>query len=180
MKFFTSITVVTFSVIIMVIKDVFAARGCPYGWVPYAESCYLGLDGSMKGDWATAVMQCDQNNATMMVPSSDWENEFIFTSFPHDQTYGIWINCNDVGREGEWKCYEDGNIPTNYRKWEPDQPDDEKIYGAQDFGFMIIRDYKNNPDILGFWGDTGADEHDLFIVCEQPRQDRCGQFTRNV
>ncbi|XP_071798833.1 asialoglycoprotein receptor 2-like [Asterias amurensis] len=159
----------------MVTKGVFAARGCPYGWVPYAESCYLGLDGSMEGDWSTAVMQCDRNNASIMLPSSDWENKYIFSSFQHHgDLKGVWINCNDAEVEGEWNCNEDGKYPTEYRKWEPDQPDDEKWQGEQDYGFMITRDYKNNPDILGFWGDVDPTRNKMFIVCERRRQARCG------
>ncbi|XP_071798824.1 C-type lectin domain family 17, member A-like [Asterias amurensis] len=157
----------------MVTKGVFAARGCPYGWVPYAESCYFGLDGSMEGNWATAVMQCDRNNASIMFPSSDWENKFIFSSFQHHgDLLGVWINCNDAEVEGEWNCNEDGK-PTEYRKWEPNQPDDEKHLGDQDYGFMISRDYKNNPYILGYWGDLSA-TREMFIVCERRRQARCG------
>ena len=169
-----STAVVALSVIIMVTKGVFAARGCPYGWVPYAESCYLGLDGSMEGNWATAVMQCDRNNASIMVPSSDWENKFIFSSFQHHgDSFGVWINCNDAEVEGEWNCIEDGKYPNEYRKWEPDQPDDEKQSVDQDYGFMITRDYKNNQDILGYWGDVHA-TYETFIVCERRRQARCG------
>ena len=84
---------IQFVIIVMVIKGVFAARGCPDGWVPYAESCYLGLDGCMEGNRSTAVMQCDRNNASIMLPSSDWENEFIFRSFQHHgYPVGVWIN----------------------------------------------------------------------------------------
>ena len=42
-------SLVSLSVISMVIKGVFAARGCLSGWVPFGDSCYLGLDGSMEG-----------------------------------------------------------------------------------------------------------------------------------
>ncbi|XP_033637913.1 asialoglycoprotein receptor 1-like [Asterias rubens] len=160
----------------MVTKGVFAARGCPYGWVPYAESCYLGLDGSMEGDWSTAVMQCDRNNASIMVPSSDWENKYILTSFQHHGSLkGVWIDCNDAKVEGEWNCYEDGKYPTEYRKWEPDQPDDEKWPADDDYGFMITRTYHGkNPEVLGYWGDADATHPDKFIVCERRRQARCG------
>ena len=163
------------TVIIMVTRGVFAARGCPYGWVPYAESCYLGLDGSMEGNWITAVMQCDRNNASIMLPSSDWENKFIFTSFQHNgnQLDGVWINCNDAEVEGEWNCNEDGKDPTEYRKWEPDQPDSEGWHHDQDSGFMITRDFKSNPGILGYWGESEP-RAAMFIVCERRRQDRCG------
>ena len=170
--------------VIMVIKGVFAARGCPYGWVPYADSCYLGLDGSMKGDWTTALMQCDRNNASIMLPSSDGENEFIFTSFQHHgYLEGVWINCNDAEVEGDWNCIENGLNPTKYRKWGPNQPDDEKWpsdhdydydYGYDhDYGYMLTRDIQKNPDILGYWGDAMATS-EMFIVCERPRQARCG------
>ncbi|XP_033637916.1 asialoglycoprotein receptor 1-like [Asterias rubens] len=160
----------------MVTKGVFAARGCPYGWVPYAESCYLGLDGSMEGDWSTAVMQCDRNNASIMVPSSDWENKYILTSFQHHGSLkGVWIDCNDAKVEGEWNCYEDGKYPTEYRKWEPDQPDDEKWPADDDYGFMITRAYHGkNPEVLGYWGDADATHTDKFIVCERRRHARCG------
>ena len=178
MKFFivTSITVFAFSVIM--VTKAFAARGCPEGWVPYADSCYLGLDGSMKGNWSIAVKKCDQNNASIMVPSSDGENEFIFTSFQHhEDLYGVWINCNDIEVEGEWNCYEDGKYPTEYRKWEPNQPDDNEKPGDQDYGFMLTKDYKNNPDILGYWGDTWGNENQMFVICERLRQARCVQST---
>ncbi|XP_033637842.1 asialoglycoprotein receptor 1-like [Asterias rubens] len=165
---------VSLFVIIIMAKGVFAPRGCPYGWVPYAESCYLGLDGSMKGDWTTAVMHCDRNNASLMLPTSDWENKFIFTTFQHHgDPIGVWINCNDAEVEGEWNCIEDGKFPTEYRKWDPEQPDDDIRSTDQDYGFMITLNYKNNPDVLGYWGDVDIDKP-LFIVCERPRQARCG------
>ncbi|XP_071798850.1 asialoglycoprotein receptor 2-like [Asterias amurensis] len=171
--------IVSFTVI-MVSNGLFAARGCPYGWVPFADSCYLGLDGSMKGYWSTAVMQCDRNNASIMVPSSDGENEFIFNSFQqHGYLKGVWINCNDAEVEGEWNCNEDVKYPTEYRKWAQNQPDDEKHVGDQDYGFMIIRDYKNNPDMLGHWGDVWKD-YDMFIVCERPRQVSRSQSAMNM
>ncbi len=171
---------VSLTLIIMVAKGGIAARGCPGGWVAYSDSCYLGLDGSMKGDWSTAVMQCDRNNASLMVPSSDGENEFIFTSFqPHGNLLGIWINCNDAQVEGEWNCYEDGKKPTEYRKWEPDQPDDDKWSKDQDYGFMITSDYKDSPYILGYWGDLYK-YSELFIACERPHQFSCGQSALNV
>ena len=69
-----STAVVAISVIIMVIKGV---------------SCYLGLDGSIEGDWSTAVMQCDRNNASLMAPSSDWENKFIYSYLLHFSTMEI-------------------------------------------------------------------------------------------
>ncbi|XP_071791671.1 asialoglycoprotein receptor 1-like [Asterias amurensis] len=156
----------------MVIKGVFAARGCPYGWVPYAESCYLGLDGSMEGDWSTAVIQCDRNNASIMLPSSDWENEFIFRSFQHHGSpVGVWINCNDAVVEGDWNCYEDGKYPTEYRKWRPTQPDDEAWPMSQDYAYMLTR-VLTDPNELGFWGDVNNGVL-IFIVCERPRQARC-------
>ena len=168
---------VSLSVVNMVTRGVFAARGCPNGWVPYAESCYLGLDGSMEGNWFTAVMQCDRNNASVMVPSSDWENKFIFNSFQqHGDLFGAWINCNEAEVEGDWKCYEGDKHLTEYRKWEPDQPDGYKQRGDQDYAFMITRNYKNRPGVLGFWGDTW-DYEQFFIICERPRKARCGTST---
>ncbi|XP_071791133.1 uncharacterized protein [Asterias amurensis] len=161
----------------MVTKGVFAARRCPDGWVPYAESCYLGLDGSMKGDWTTAVMQCDQNNASIMVPSSDGENDFIDHSFQrHDQSsFGVWINCNDAEVEGEWNCYEDGQNPTEYRKWEPNQPDDDRKQGDQDYGFMITSVYSTKLDtVIGSWGDAW-EVSVFFVICERPQQGNCDQ-----
>ena len=104
----------------------------------------------MEGDWSTAVMQWGRKNASLMVPSSDWEIKFITTSFQHHGNLkGVWINCYDAQVEGDWNCNEGGTNPTDYLEWEPDQPDDEKHLTDQDYGFMITRDYKNNPDILG-------------------------------
>ncbi|XP_071798852.1 asialoglycoprotein receptor 1-like [Asterias amurensis] len=176
-----STSVVALSVIGMVIKGVFAGRGCPYGWVPYVESCYLGLDGSLEGDWTTAVMECDRNNAYIMVPSSEGENGFLLNSFQHHgDLRGVWINCNDAEVEGEWNCIENGKYLTEYRKWEPDQPDDDQWDANQDYGFMVTHVYDDkNPDILGFWGDM-AKGRPMFIVCERPRQVGRSQSAMNV
>ncbi|XP_071798851.1 asialoglycoprotein receptor 2-like [Asterias amurensis] len=161
---------VSLSVISMVIKGVFAARGCPYRWVPYGDSCYLGLDGSMEGHWSAAVTQCNLHNAYIMVPSSDWETRFILNSFQlHDDLIGVWINCNDEQVEGDWNCYENGN-PTEYRKWDYDQPDDDTRSSDQDYAMMIT---KGNTDSLGRWRDL-HNEFSQYIVCERPRQARCG------
>ena len=164
---------VSLVVLVFVTKGVFAARGCPDGWVPFAHSCYLGLDGSMKGNWTNATMQCDRNNASIMVPSSDWENAFINNSLPYSaNSLSVWINCNDAEVEGEWNCYEGGKYPTGYRKWVPDA---QRPSFGRNYGAMITRVRPVSPvHQVGYWRKA-REVAILFVVCERPRDARRGQ-----
>ena len=70
---------------------------------------------------ADAKDECRNLGGVLGVPSSDQENEFIVTLIPKDEN--VWLNCNDLDVEGNWKCRE-GKVEVAYRNWDAGQPDE--------------------------------------------------------
>ena len=91
---------------------------CPESWHYLDNSCYRITDTTFT--WADARDECRQLGGVLGVPSSDQENEFVRQLIPTGGT--VWLDCNDIDVEGNWKCRE-GNVEVAYRNWYFSQPD---------------------------------------------------------
>ncbi|XP_022095914.1 hepatic lectin-like [Acanthaster planci] len=67
--------------------------------------------------WFEAKDECVKMESALVVPQSDEETDFILGLTSHD----FWINCDDLLKEGAWKCRV-GNDEVKYRNWREDQP----------------------------------------------------------
>ncbi|XP_071801390.1 perlucin-like protein [Asterias amurensis] len=98
-------------------------RSCPEHWHYWGISCYKITE--MRFTWADARDECRNLGGVLGVPSSDPEHEFIAQLIPTGGT--VWLDCNDIYVEGNWKCRE-GNVEVAYRNWyftEPNNKGDE-------------------------------------------------------
>ena len=88
---------------------------CPESWHYWGNSCYMVTE--TRFTWADARDECINLGGVLAVPSSDQENEFI-----GQLTDGrVWIDCNDIQKEGMWKCRE-GKVEVAYRNWFDGEP----------------------------------------------------------
>ena len=112
---------------------------CLPEWHHRYRSCYLVTH--TKTNWHSAREKCEQFGGFLAVPRSIEENDFILTLMSHDTA--VWIDCNDIDREGEWECKEDG-MKVNFRMWGPDEPsaDDGEDCAVLTLRHSILRNNK--------------------------------------
>ena len=132
---------------------------CPPGWLTWQDSCYILLPGKMT--WFEASKACDRLGASMVVPNSEIEHEFIWQEMKmrmekistETNDLELWIGCKDVDNTRTLICLGENGDPA-YKNWadgEPNWPDDECVRIAERFG--------------GKWGDRGCNQL-KFVACE--------------
>ncbi|XP_038054621.1 galactose-specific lectin nattectin-like [Patiria miniata] len=89
---------------------------CQPSWSQWGGKCYKAITAHLP--WAEAKEECVKMGSIMVVPQSQEETDFLVGLLPTR----FWINCNDLGQEGTWRC-EDGIDEVEFRNWESQQPD---------------------------------------------------------
>ena len=84
---------------------------CPTSWHHWGTSCYRVTEASFP--WASARDECRKSGGILAVPGSTQENDFIVTLVPDS----VWIDCNDIEKDGVWDCNENGTV-VSYRNWD--------------------------------------------------------------
>ncbi|XP_071784869.1 C-type lectin domain family 10 member A-like [Asterias amurensis] len=134
------------------------AEACPPDWHRYGESCYYIIKDKM--DWYQARSTCAESRASLAIPNSKSEQEYIWELFlkGFDQTpdASLWIGCNDIEKEGNWKhCPLKGETKA-YENWQDGEPNDYE--SGEDCGKM-------GSYFHGKWNDNTCNEEN-YAVCE--------------
>ena len=90
---------------------------CPFGWESWGGSCYKNIEEGQI-TWQAGRLKCLEIGGEMFAPSSLEENNYMLSKavllFGH-----IWIGCNDIEIEGQWKCTSD----SGFMNWYGEEPD---------------------------------------------------------
>ena len=97
---------------------------CPPEWQRFGESCYLVITKTMT--WLEANRTCAKLQATLAVPTSISEHNYIWERFNKEAfgVPGLWIGCNDMAVEGEWQPCPLRGQNRGFENWKDNQPDD--------------------------------------------------------
>ena len=121
---------------------------CRPNWRPWGGSCYFLTKDN---DWSGANDACVEMGGALAAPWSEEENGFLAGIIKESGRHWVWINCDDVEIEGNWRC-STGGMESHFRKW----AGGEGRTGHEDCAFM-------NAD--GYWGDRSCQEVSL-AVCK--------------
>ncbi|XP_029784362.1 C-type lectin domain family 10 member A-like isoform X2 [Suricata suricatta] len=95
---------------------------CPINWLEFQGSCYW-FSRSVK-TWPEAEKHCRLENAHLVVITSREEEIFVQG---HTGSSRAWMGLSDP--EGVWKWVDGTDYETNFKNWEPGQPDDWQGHG---------------------------------------------------
>jgi len=106
-----------------------------------------------KLNWSNARAQCESDGATLAIPSSEKENEFIAGLV----TGPVWIGVTDIDEEGKYVGVDGSEL--TYTNWEDNQPDNYNHQHGMDEDGVHIRDSE------GKWNDQDVQNHKYQFVC---------------
>ncbi|XP_038054634.1 hepatic lectin-like [Patiria miniata] len=86
---------------------------CPPTWYQWGRKCYKAMITEPM-TWFEAKEECIKMGSVLVVPLSQEETDFLMLLVPESSS--IWINCNDLEKEGTWKC-QDGTDEVELRTW---------------------------------------------------------------
>ena len=97
---------------------------CPPAWRSFHGSCYVVTQ--RLESWADSRESCLRMGGEMMAPGSRQENDFLLSLMIErvGPSTDCWIACNDTEKEDKWACSGDDDLPTSYRNWRQNEPDD--------------------------------------------------------
>ena len=107
-----------------------------------------------------AKAQCESDGASLAIPTSDAENEFIASLIPNEN---IWIGVNDMVEEGTFKSVDGRDV--SYTKWATTLGRNEpKNSLADEDGVTILGSLNGNPVRLNeFWAAESITAQFKFI-----------------
>ena len=111
---------------------------CPEGWRGAFNKWYCPFETSK--NVTNAKSDCANIDATLAVPTSSVENEFIENMFSGDK----WIGISDTQKEGTWVSDIDGST-LSWTRWSYYEPNDSG--GVEDYAYM-----RNG----GYWNDVSG------------------------
>ncbi|XP_006151902.2 C-type lectin domain family 10 member A [Tupaia chinensis] len=138
--------------IVFLTRNGFKISWCPVNWVEHEGSCYW-FSRSRK-TWSEAEKYCQLKMSHLVVINSREEQNFVQE---HTGSSYVWIGLNDS--EGIWKWVDGTDYETNFKNWEPGQPDDwhgHGLGGGEDCAHLRIH---------GNWNDNACQRLYLW-VCE--------------
>ncbi|XP_015997561.2 C-type lectin domain family 10 member A isoform X1 [Rousettus aegyptiacus] len=101
---------------------------CAVNWLEHEGSCYwFSRTGK---PWSEAEKYCQLENGHLVVINSREEQNFLEKHIRYSNT---WIGLTDP--EGVWKWVDGTDYETNFKNWEPGQPDDwhgHELGGGED------------------------------------------------
>ncbi|XP_038058709.1 C-type mannose receptor 2-like [Patiria miniata] len=92
---------------------------CRSGWIPWKGACYLLVKDRF--NWFDARDACRKMGGSLAAQRSEEENDFVTGIIQEGGEGRVWINCNDLEREGDWKCSHDG-VESHYFNWNLGEP----------------------------------------------------------
>lgn len=108
--------------------------GCPPGWLPYNNNCYLIKRNP--ATWKQAQIACRQESSDLASIQSVQENEFIWTKLPEKTCRGnnlhsnntqcdTWASTGECGKNPSWmlvncqaSCYCNQTCADKYNQWQ--------------------------------------------------------------
>ncbi|XP_033646717.1 lectin BRA-3-like [Asterias rubens] len=148
------------SIVLVVYCGCLLAEICPPDWHRYGESCYLFA--MLRVDWFEANHTCAQSEANLAVPTSRFEQDFIWKLylkvFDQKPPSSLWIGCNDIEEEGNWQHCPLKGETNAYENWAGRQPNN-----ANNADCAVMR-----VDMNGTWDDQHCINLNLHAVCELP------------
>ena len=131
---------------------------CPPDWRKDGESCYFITE---KMTWNNAKSLCSEYGATLGIPNSQSEQEFIWEFFlqkiQDTPTQDLWLGV--MNTKGNWNDARRSDASGSYENWAAGQPD----------GFGLTTQY-----CTAMWGDRGGKWDDQpcyrenYAVCQLP------------
>ena len=130
------------------------AEICPPDWHRYGESCYF-IKTDIKMDWYQANRTCEDLGATLAVPTSRSEQDFIWEiskkSNPDEKS--LWFGC--YKEAGEWRnCPQKGNSMRAFENWDDNEPQP-----GSDCGLLWAA-------FDGKWGSYDCTSRTKYAICE--------------
>ena len=132
------------------------AQYCQPGQERFGVSCYEMLPERMT--WKKAAEACSNMGASLAVPDSLDEHQFIWEMFMRNSTMGsVWIGCTDIEQEGVWMRAGGQGRRCTYFNWMPGAPSES--YGNRKDCLVMLRSYG------GLWNNIGC-SHRRYAICE--------------
>ncbi|XP_050396406.2 uncharacterized protein LOC126814966 [Patella vulgata] len=137
-----------------------ACKVCDDGWHAYNGNCYK-VHPEIK-TWSLARDKCVSQGATLIMPKTQSEMDFIHTI--RDVTSSYWVGVSDLAIEGKWYWLDGTELTAEQSRFAPGQPANTTAWN--DCAFMA------NEQGSSLWSDVYCSAYyQQRYICFKPNHD---------